>query len=172
MFSLKKGAITLNASTLAKNNKSVLVFDSERTLYKNTVSYGYSILNKDGLARALNSITHSDINAPRKRGDIVEERGNQSLITQSLTSNNFVPKPTAIIIVQNDKGGNTSLKKSSEEEAKQIINQNLNTFLNSCAPLISSNKYIELFNDLRKDIPVYVVSSGKGLEKEIENILG
>jgi len=116
-------------------------------------------LNKNGVFKAFNSITHSDFKQSRKRGDIVEQKDKQYIITEPNPNPfTYVPKPSSIIIV--DKG--KSLTK--EEEKNQLLLQIFSNYLKGTSPIISFSKYIELFNELKKDIPVSVVKSVEGLK--------
>jgi len=149
-----KGATLVNAHTLYKNGKSYLVFDNQLGLHPNHFSAGYSILNKGGIVQAFSGITHNNFNQARKRGDIVEKRDNQYLITETLPiQTRVVPKPTSIIIVERGK-----ITAKTDEEKKQLLNQHLSNYLKGTAPLISFSKYIDLFHELRKDIPINVTS--------------
>jgi len=120
-FLESKGATLVNAHTLYKNGKSYLVFDNQLGLHPNHFSAGYSILNKGGIVQAFSGITHNNFNQARKRGDIVEKRDNQYLITETLPiQTRVVPKPTSIIIVERGK-----ITAKTDEEKKTTIKSTL-----------------------------------------------
>jgi len=144
----------VNAHTLFKNGKSYLVFDNQLGLHPNLFSSGFSVLSQNGVAQAFTGVTHTNFNQARNRGDIVEKRDNQHLITTPhRNSTQLAPKPSSILIV--DKG-KTSAK--SDEEKKQQLTQLVSSYLKGTAPLLPFPKYTDLVHELRKDIPITISS--------------
>jgi len=171
---LKNEKVVVNASSVVSNNKSILIFDDMLNCnYNDLISSGYTIISKTGIERAFNGITHSNESLKRNRGDIVEKRGEGHLITQTLPPRVLIgPKPSSILFVQRDGKAPGDVKKLKSEEALDLLSKSTKNYLFRGAPLIIHKTYTDLFNEILKDIPAFIVKTNKedDLQNEIHKI--
>eukprot|EP00028_Trichosphaerium_sp_Am-I-7-wt_P003206 CAMPEP_0168518968 /NCGR_PEP_ID=MMETSP0405-20121227/7038_1 /TAXON_ID=498012 /ORGANISM="Trichosphaerium sp, Strain Am-I-7 wt" /LENGTH=454 /DNA_ID=CAMNT_0008539421 /DNA_START=211 /DNA_END=1575 /DNA_ORIENTATION=- len=108
----EKDALPLHAHTFVKNGVSSLVIDPSQVMLQQAPRgdmYGASgaIWKHEGVYRSYASVTHSDAEAPRKRGDFVENNPQGTFITTPLPDGeaSFVEHPKSVVIMLRDTTG-------------------------------------------------------------------
>jgi len=186
---LRDGSLPLDASVIQhKSGKNALVFDPSQSLTQGRIqtglfSSGNSVWKEDYLYRSFNGITHSNLNIPRRYGDIVERLNNQTLITQpSQIKELYTKAPDALLFfLQDKKGKSPVISKGKADDALKLWHEGLidgtqvSPFYRGNRPLIEPVQgalvqAFQAFLTKYPNLPVYAINRSEKLDQVLDSV--